>query len=122
MSKTRARIIGVNRLIKRLKIVPDAVFDAAEEAITQHSSEIAAEATSLAPKDEGELATKIKARKTRKLKTKVRGSVYSGAPHSINVEYGTAEHSPQPFLRPAARKSQRLADMARRILAAFKKK
>jgi HK97 gp10 family phage protein len=122
VSKARARIIGINRLLKRLNVVPDAVFDAAEEAITQHSGDIASEAVSLAPKDEGELATKIKARKTRRLKTKVKGSVYSGARHSINVEYGTAETPPQPFLRPAARKSQRLADMARRILAAFKKK
>lgn len=122
MSKSRAQIIGINRLIKRLNIIPDGVFDAAEAAISQHSGEIAASASAIAPKGEGELAAKIKARKTRKLKTKVKGSVYSGSAHSINVEYGTADQPAQPFLRPATKRSQRIADMTRRILAAFKKK
>jgi HK97 gp10 family phage protein len=121
MASARADIINLNRLIKRLNIIPDAVFDAAEQVITKESSEIAAEAQALAPKEHGELAAKIKARKTRKQRTKVKGSVFSGARHSINVEYGTHDHAPEPFLRPATRRSQRLAEMARVILAAFKK-
>jgi HK97 gp10 family phage protein len=119
--KTGARIIGMNRLLKRLKVIPDAVYEAAVETITDHSRQIASEAAAFAPSEEGELASKIKARKVRRSKKGVKGTVASNAPHSIHVEYGTASQPPQPFLRPAARKAERVADMARKIWAAFKK-
>jgi HK97 gp10 family phage protein len=124
MSKyySKARIVGVNRLIKRLNLIPEEVFDEAEKAITEHTKDIAEEAVQLAPEDGGELGRKIKAKKTRRTKTKVTGTVGSNANHSMAVEYGTANQEAQPFLRPAARKGDRLEDLKRRVQAAFQKK
>jgi HK97 gp10 family phage protein len=122
VKRSGVSITRVNRLIKRLNLIPAHVFDEAEKAITEHSESIRSEASANAPQGVGELSKKIKKRKTKKAKTKVTGSVYSNAPHSIHLEYGTAHQPPQPYLRPAARKTGRLADIVKRIRDAFAKK
>lgn len=119
--RSGASLARANRLIKRFNLIPQAVFDEAEKVITEQSKDIARDASALAPMSEGELAKKVKAKKTKKQKTRVRGTVASDAPHSIHIEYGTADQPPQPYFRPAARRGNRLQEMVRRIRAAFKK-
>jgi HK97 gp10 family phage protein len=120
--RSGASLANANKLIKRFQIIPDAVFDEAEKVIDDQAKDIQHTASMMSPVGEGELSKKVKKRKTRKQKVKVRGSVYSNADHSIHTEFGTAEISPQPYFRPAARKGNRLQDMTTRILAAFKKR
>lgn len=119
--KSGVSLARANRLIKKFNLIPQAVFDEAEKVITEQAGDIAQGASAIAPTEGGELSKKIKAKKTRKQKTKVRGTVASDAPHSIHLEYGTAEQPPQPYLRPVVRRGNRLQEMSERILAAFKK-
>jgi HK97 gp10 family phage protein len=122
--RSGASLARANKLIKKFNLIPQAVFDEAEKVITEQAGDIASGASAIAPVGEehgGELAKKIKAKKTKKQKTRVRGTVASDAPHSIHIEYGTAEQYPQPYIRPTVRRGNRPQVMSKRILAAFKK-
>jgi HK97 gp10 family phage protein len=101
MMRVGMKIIGLQSHMRKLAAMPTSVRVAAAADIQHQTTEMAAVAVALAPNDKGDLDKGIKPKAVEVAGDRVEGGVVSIAPHSIHVEYGTSEQSPQPFLRPA---------------------
>lgn len=94
--KARVEIRGLGEAQRRLRRVPIDLRDAAPLALYGAAALVASVAEGSAPEDAGDLKAGIGARRTA-----TGAEIESQEPHSIHVEYGTADQPAQPFLRPA---------------------
>lgn len=112
VSRTTFRVEGLKELEAALKELPRATAkNVMKRALIKAAGPVAATGSALAPVKTGQLSASVAvgSKLTRRQKSKSpkqsEVEVYAGVTNSLPQghlqEFGTAEHGPQPFMRPA---------------------
>jgi len=107
-----SRVLGMNRLVRSLRNLPNRLNNARNEALDEWADALAQTAKDLAPIRRGVLRDDIQARKNVNSGT-AWVAVYGRAlQYAYYVEKGTSKMEAQPFLGPAAQIHRRTGERA----------
>lgn len=96
----KIKVDGMRELKRQLRRVEKVTRAELRDRVRQRAQEARDRARDLAPVEAGELRDGLQVRPTAD-----GAALVANADHTIHVEFGTAEQSPQPMLRPAVREA-----------------
>lgn len=107
MSSRTLKIEGLEEMLKTFgDLAPREAINLARSTVQAIAVEVRNIIRQNAPRDTGELAKRVTARRRRGTPTMVRSTVTIQQPYAIHVEYGV-EHAPaQPFIVPAVEQTR----------------
>lgn len=100
--KARMSIVNLPEFKRAMTKAADRVIEGATWAVREEVDAIRDDAVKFAPRDKGDLERGI-----RSQALSLKGEVRATARHSVFVEHGTYKDAAQPFMAPAALRSQR---------------
>lgn len=109
------QLSGFDELAETFEAIPDAVDSGLEASVGRGMGVVLDDASSLAPRESGQLADSMVMETTERAQDQVTvdGGPDETAFHGLFIEFGTRYIAPSPFLRPAF--DQRQKDAIRAI-------